>query len=558
MKRSLPITVWFIVLIVCLKLLLGIYGINWGNPDRWNVDDRLTAALRMVSEKTFFYSSIQSSHPVFYYYFLLSALLPYFLFLKLTGFDFYMAKKAALISWLSFTRACPDLANGLLIAGKLSSLLLGVGTILIIFLLARKIYGNRIALFSAIILTLNVGLVGTNHLIKNENLAIFLVVLVIYIWTSILKNKFSYKKFYLSCFLSGLAIGTKLDSAILLFGISFTILYCLRTVALNMYRNIGLILASCIFVSLGVLAGYPRFIVPVKVPGGVVEGAVGGFSVLFCTPGILNTLEQTKMVAMNLASSFNILISIFLVLGVAFSLTKLKTLGYHAYLLLSIFIPYFIINIFFYKFTATKLLVLSLPFLAIFAGLGFELFWKKMALHKPMRAILSILMLIYSVIYVVRADMVFAKDDTRYISTRWVEKNIHAGASIAIVQEPELLFSSRLVGEYAIYYGEERLSYDNNPYTKPRTGAASETALLKNLSGYDYAIVSSWNHMAFETGGKDRMEEMLLGNKGYALVKAIEYNENLLFNPRPSYTCPAIFIFKKINGNKATLTRSGS
>ncbi|MDD5136304.1 MAG: glycosyltransferase family 39 protein [Candidatus Omnitrophica bacterium] len=540
------------ILVICLKLALGLYGITWGNPDRWDVDDRLTAALRMVSEKTFFYSTVQFAHPVFYLYFLLAALVPYLVFLKLTGFDFQIAREAASASWLNLTRVCPDLASGMLISGRVSSLLLGAGTVLIVFFLARRIYGARAAIFSAIILTLNVGLLGTNYLIKNENLALFLIVLVLYIWSGFSQKEFKYKRFYLSCFLSGLAIGTKLDSAILLFGIGLMMLHHLRSPILKISRKTVFILASCIFLLLGILAGYPRLIVPVDAPMGVIDGSVKAFSILFSVPTISNIAQQVRTVALNLAASFNVVILVFLVLGIRAFFARRENFKYPAYPIFSILIPYFFINIFLYRFAATKFLVLSLPLLAVLAGLGFELFWVKMAPRKPARAALSILTLIYSLFYIVRADMVFAKDDTRYISTRWMDKNIPAGASIAILQQPELIFSSFLIGKYRVYYFGERLSYDNNPYPKMRMTDMKGEAFLKGISGYDYVVLSSWDRMAFETGTKDTVKETFSGNSNYELVETVQYDEDLFFNPRPSHTCPTIFIFKTLSKERAS------
>ena len=544
MRKFLTPMVYFLIFLVFLKLALGIYGINWGNPDRWNVDDRITAAIRMISEKTFFYSSIQYAHPVFYYYFLIVILAPYFLFFKLAGFNFQIAKEAASVSWLNLTKVCPGFAGGLLIAGKISSLLLGVGTILAVFFLARKIYGARTAVFSAIVLALNVGLLGTNYLVKNENLALFLLVLVVYIWANIIEGKFDYRKFYISCLLSGLAIGTKLDSSILLFGIASIILYNLRVAGLGLKGKIRFITASCVFTALGILAGYPRLVVPAKAPGGIVNGAVKGFSLLFGIPGVPGFLAQSKMVALNLASCFNIVLSVFLVSGIILSIVKPAKSRKSVILLYILLVPYFIINVLFYKFTATKLLILSLPILSIFAGYGLEAFWDRISPRRTFRAVFFALILIYSFVYAVRADMVFASRDTRYATTRWLENNIPSGSCIGIIQEPELLFSSRLIGEYRFYYYQEELNYDNNAYLKIKERVdGNKEVFIPDVCRY--VIVSSWDFMKFETGAKDSFYKDFCGNNGFVLLKKIEYKENLFFNPRPSYTCPVIFIFER-------------
>jgi len=309
--------------------------------------------------------------------------------------------------------------------------------------------------------------------------------------------------------------------------------------------------ATCVFTFLGILAGYPRFLVPVNAPDSVVDGTIKGFSVLFDTPHVLGVLVQLKMVALNLISSFNVPISAFLLAGVVFSVTKRARFNKSAVLLSALLVPYFIVNVVFYKFTATKLLILALPFLSIFAGLGLETFWNKMTSHKLTRASILIFVLAYSLIYAIRADMVFAKNDTRYVSTKWIESNIPEGSTIGIIQEPELLFSSRLIGKYRIYYYQEELNYNNNAYLKIKERVSRDKEEIFVPIICKYIVVSSWDFTKFETGGEDSLYKDFYGNDDFVLLKKIEYKEDLFLNPRPSYTCPVIFVFeKKLTGAK--------
>jgi len=154
-------------------------------------------------------------------------------------------------------------------------------------------------------------------------------------------------------------------------------------------------------------------------------------------------------------------------------------------------------------------------------------------------------LILYSLFYAIRADLVFTTYDTRYACTNWIKDNIEKGSSIGIIQEPELLFASNLIDSYKIYYVGEEIKYDNNPYRKIRAKRMSEEDMSRLNSKHDYIIVSTWDYMKYEYGTKIYIEKNYTNRKDYDLVKEIQYNENLLFNPRPSYTCPTIFIFKK-------------
>ena len=540
-----------LIIVLVIKFVLSLYGLGWGAPDRWNQDERINAALKIVTERTYYYSNVEISHPIVYYYFLLLWLLPYLLILKLTGFNLEAARSAASVSWLAMTKAAPGFASGLLIAGRSSSVILGLLTVLFTYLIAKKIFDEKTGIFSALILTLNVGLLGTNHFAKNENLSIFLIVVVLFMWTTIVNGKFSYSKFYTTCFLSGLAIGTKLDSAIILVGVIF-VLYNIRDKAGSFFNKLKTVFFAGAFISLGVLLGYPRLVIPSKNAIGIKEGIYKGFVTLFTTPTIKSVANQVKFIFLKWISAYNILIAVFLFAGLALCLVRLSKMHKFVRLCFLILAAYYFVILFMYRFVYTNLVILSFPILAICAGYGFKIFWDIMADFRRTRLALSIFILLYSLFYAVKADMVFTKNDTRYFSTRWIEKNIPPGATIGIIEEPEVLFSSRLVERYAVYYLGERITYENNPYlNRKKMPYLDEAGEIKTLSGFDYAVVVTGNYMRFETGLKNITEEMLRAMKEWRLIKTFQYNEDLFFNPRPTYTCPTILIFKATKNGSA-------
>jgi hypothetical protein len=56
-------------------------------------------------------------------------------------------------------------------------------------------------------------------------LSLFIFLCAIYFWVNFLREGFKARHAYIACFLSGLAIGTKLDSLVLICAVGFIILY---------------------------------------------------------------------------------------------------------------------------------------------------------------------------------------------------------------------------------------------------------------------------------------------------------------------------------------------
>jgi len=536
-----------IIPVMLLNVILTVFGIRWGLPFRWNLDERITTPIRMVIEKTFFYCSVDVYHPLFYKYFLMIFIAPYYMFLKVSGYNFAIVKKAASMSWLSLGKAAPEFVNGLMITGRLSSALLAVFTVLVVYAITKKLYNSKSGIFAALALTLNVGFVGTSHAIKNENLAVFLFVCVLYLWVLILMDKVTYKRLYLASFLTGLAVGTKLDSLVLLCGTVIMIFFIFKDQIFSLGKKLKMLLFIPFFIFCGLLFGYPRIIFPVPLNIGIVEGATRGFSVLFNFPSITSVISQVKFTVLNIASSFGIVLSLFVVVGLLSLIIRYKKIKRAEILLLLVLAAYLTVDFFVYNCISTKLIFFSLPILAIFAGYSFGQLWNKLNSNRFLKILVSTFVLLLSLFYIIKADLVFAKYDTRYTSTEWIKDNVKPGSSIFIAQEPELLFESDLISDYKIYYRGKELRFDNNPYREiaNTTGDSYKSLLAKRP--YDYIVVSSWDFVKYETGSKDRMLEDMSKIRGYRLIKSIYYDENLLFKPRPPYTSPAIFVFKRVS-----------
>ena len=59
-----------LIAILLLSIFLNILGVNWGLPDRWNVDEPVAAALKMAYNKQLIPVD-DPYHPTFYHFFLI-------------------------------------------------------------------------------------------------------------------------------------------------------------------------------------------------------------------------------------------------------------------------------------------------------------------------------------------------------------------------------------------------------------------------------------------------------------------------------------------------------
>lgn len=92
----------FLKLLVIVASLIGIcitvYGINWGLPSRWCIDEPVAVALRMIADKSIVPSTLL--HPTFHYFVLIFFLAPVLIILKIVGYPLLVVKEAASVSWI--------------------------------------------------------------------------------------------------------------------------------------------------------------------------------------------------------------------------------------------------------------------------------------------------------------------------------------------------------------------------------------------------------------------------------------------------------------------------
>jgi hypothetical protein len=280
-KISKKTIIILLFLFFTINFLKGFFAINFGLPywHHWDEPQIISTVINMI--KNIDFNPHIFNYPSLYFYLQLIWFLIGFLLLKLTGkidsfsqiityydtgvrFDFY---PAFFIQW-----------------GRVLTLIIGSLTILLVFLICKKLFNNNIiSLSSALILMFSADFTINSAFITVDVPAAFLVVLTILFIIYYLDSD---KKvfFILSGVLSGLTIGTKYNSGIII------ITYILAIFIKNFkysdkkknYRNISKnVFIGILFLFIGFYMSTPILLIE---PGNVVGSAFSQL-LLYSTSG---------------------------------------------------------------------------------------------------------------------------------------------------------------------------------------------------------------------------------------------------------------------------------
>lgn len=549
-------------LIICaillVYILLSVYGIQWGLPDRWNADEEVARTLRLIHLKSIF-AVVNTTHPQLYNFVLAIPLAFYLIILKLANYPLQTVISAASKSWIHLSVVDPEFATVVYIIARSFSAILGLGTIILTYLIAKLLYNKKVGLFSAAILSLSLGLVEISHFAKHTALVLPLVLLVIYLCIKGLKQGGFERYFLYASFVSGLAISTKYDGGLSLMILISSYIIWFRTNKKIVVGSKKLIFFSVILVILGFLFGWPAFLKNLSLYINNVMGNFPHFS--FSLIPIL--AKKIYFNIRHIIVMFGLPMGIFVYAGILHFIVSFKK---HSYGLIfaSMLVPYFLLNVIYfieYPGASTKLLIQAVPILSIFAACAIDNFLNSAGFVKILNRVVISVVFLLTFIYTFRADMLFAYKDTRYESSKWILNNIPITATIEHVQEVDLLFSAKLSLIYNVkFYGRNSKSFSGNSFYKIDDQAIATEYLVqldREGSSADYFIVAFGKDFKKDISDMPKGSEnqfcyrLFLGkDANFKLVKRFHYPESLFFNPRPSYTAPDIYIFRRVRSTK--------
>lgn len=184
--------------LIVLGLLVRLIGIGWGLPFFYHVDEKGFGRFTIG-----YFSGDLNPHffqvPSFYTYLTASVWAGYYLGGKVTG---RFAGRAALVKAY---RQDPTL---FVILGRILSTLLGAGTILLVFVIGRKMYGTRAGALAALMLTFSLEHVKQSHyFVPDVTMVFFLALSFLFIWSIYTTGRT--RSYVLAGLFAGLAYATK-------------------------------------------------------------------------------------------------------------------------------------------------------------------------------------------------------------------------------------------------------------------------------------------------------------------------------------------------------------
>lgn len=199
-----PRRILFLILI--FAAILRLYGINWDQGAHLHPDER--AIVMKVTELQFpasiqeFFSPESSWNPKFFAY---------------GSFPMY------LLRWFGDTLAIFNVELGqytlINLLGRFLSALFDIGTIVMVFLLSRKLFRTQVGLIAAFLYAISVLPIQLSHFYAVDTILTFFIMATLYMLI-LIYEKPTVKKSILAGLFFGLALATKVSAIVLLFSIA--------------------------------------------------------------------------------------------------------------------------------------------------------------------------------------------------------------------------------------------------------------------------------------------------------------------------------------------------
>lgn len=498
------------ILVICvISLFLNAYGIWWGLPNEWAYPDQMVP-LVIHSGKDMDLNPHYFINPSLMFYLIYIALIPYTIYLKFTGELNYILANPHLAELPEFT------TNVFIIARSLS-VFFGVMTVLMVYVLCKRIYNKEIGLISSSLLAFTMGFVNISHLAKVEILLTFLVVISMLSFIRIIDTgKIRY--YMLGGLFAGLAASTKYTGLLLVLPMLIAHLLSQQIEFRNL-TNIRFhrkIFIGVIFILFGFLIGtpyalldFPKFSEDIYYVYNY-QSSNRGFQDSepgWISHGILNMMNLMGL-------------PLYITFIIGFVYVILKRKRRYEWLILSWVVPYFFI-ISTWAFSPTRFTLPILPFLSIFGGRFFyDRIRSSSDPQKYLYLILLSIVLLYSFSYALISDLLLI-NDSRYIAREWMNNNIPTNSTIEIYDH---LYGPKLP-EHAIVYSPNTSGFN-------RYGANKEwDEFVEHLEERkpEYIVLTSQNYMRYleDPNAYPSRTEFFLGliegKSNYDIIKVFGY-----------------------------------
>jgi hypothetical protein len=440
--------VYLVSLILLVSLFANAYGIIWGLPSRWNVDEPVATTLRMMGEKTLMPVN-DPMHPTLHYFFLMAFFLPLLMVLRLFNYPLEDVIAAGQISWIHLSLKHPDFATMVYVIARLSSCILGTATVFMTYKIGKRIFGSRVGLLSAGFLAITMGFVGVCHTAKSTSLVLFLSTLAVYLGLKALDNHNFKKYFCLSAFVAGLSLSTKYSGGILLLPLGVMFLISKHKAGYLFHLSVirHAVLGVGAYVS-GILIGMPAIVVHSH---HFWRGLMAYEQRYTSSGGDFLSAFLSRLAGYGevLSNTFGLPLFVFVFIGLFYVGIK-HFREAPVKIILSLVIPYLLTMSWFSRPPTTKYVILVVPFLCIFAGrIAYNLLTSA-RMPRVFSVAGLVFTLSFSLVYTLDMDFIYSHKDLRYESTAWIKKNVPPGGRFIVYDQPEWSISLDLVRDYEI------------------------------------------------------------------------------------------------------------
>ena len=568
-KKTLIFVILFFILAV--NFFLNVYGNEWGLPSRWNVDEKVANVLHMAQQRVLYDPIGLFIHPTGYLIFLLIFLIPAYGFLKIIDYPWVELKQAASISWIHMADQFPGFATGIYIYARTLSALLGTATVYMIYLSAKKLYGEKTALYSAGLLSLTLGFLGFNHFAKYTALMNLCIVTTLFLCLKAMsakKERGALKYVLFSFLIGGFGTSVHINGPLLMLPVGLAFVFVCYEFNLSFLAIIKNFSKAFICGLGGLLIGMPALVFHF-------QDYFVAYSGKNSTPLDLSSLSIfTTWINyfFELISVFSVPAFCIVILGLLYTAYHWKKLSTSEGLVLIFIGSYFLIITTFLKdkYPETKNIIAIVPLLTIFGGRLLAL-----ASHKKFFAIFIFpLFWGYLFLYSFQGLTIFKQGDTRHHSSQWIQSHIPKGSTIEVFDQLNYVAVTTIMKNYEIIYlGQSSKNHSGDLFFKWNAVPNRENYLKKinqSDSTSDFILIDLNNindlyketYMSHIPGFREYELSLFQGKKNYKLVNVFKQKNqkiesirwphiirfhNLWWNPIPCYseTSNIIYVFQK-------------
>jgi|MTBAKSStandDraft_2_1061841.scaffolds.fasta_scaffold01518_8 4-amino-4-deoxy-L-arabinose transferase-like glycosyltransferase len=433
-----PTTFWLFILIL-VALLLRIWGVwNATSTDEYN---EVFEALRVGSGQLNFERWFKR----------------FYLYILAVEYGVYFAA-----GWiLNFFSSPSDFAVKILrdpyplfILGRITSAILGTGSVLLTYFVGRLLYNRTVGLIAALFLCFNTVNIELSHYARVDASLCFVVMAGFYFIARIvtIENKRTASYMYAGIF-SGIAFQNKMQAVILLFPFAYA------HWTWNKWKNPGKLFLSpllflfCLAYLAGMIIGNPAI---VFAPLNFVKGILGWGSAVYTTP-INETISQHIGYISYLLYFYKELGPLLAVLGIIALLQGIFFFNTQSLLLLSFIVPFYSLMGASKYMVSYSYMIPLMPFLYLLMaksltdGLNHVFSVTSPTRNKMVTGGLLAVLLALPIMSAVKLELSFSGKNTRVLAKEWIEKNIPYDSKI-------LMDSGKTINSFAPMIAENEKS----------------------------------------------------------------------------------------------------